>query len=149
MTIQERLTEDLGVSMKAGDTAKTSLLRLLRSAMKNEEIRVGHPLSDDEALKVLQREAKQRRDSIDQYRTAGRTELAAAEEAELVLIQGYLPQLMDESELAAVIDEVITEQGATQPAQMGAVIGAVMQRVGARAEGGVVSRLVKERLSAS
>lgn len=147
MTIVEQLTEDMKVSMKAGDTGRTGVLRLLRGAMKNEQIKAGHELSDDEALKVLQREAKQRRDSIEAYRGAGRTDLAEHEEAELVVISGYLPEVMSEDELAKVVDEAIAETGATDVKQMGAVIGAVMKRVGARAEGGAVSKLVRERLA--
>jgi len=146
MTIAEQITQDLTASMKAGDTARTGTLRLLRAAFKNEEIKLGHTLSDDESLKVLQREAKQRRDSIDQYRAAQRPELAEREEAELEIIQTYLPQPLSEDELRAIVAEVATAQG--DGAQMGAVIGAVMQRVGARAEGGTVSRLVRERLGA-
>ena len=146
MTIAEQITQDLTASMKAGDTARTGTLRLLRAAFKNEEIKLGHTLSDDESLKVLQREAKQRRDSIDQYRAAQRLELAEREEAELEIIQTYLPQPLSEDELRAIVAEVATAQG--DGAQMGAVIGAVMQRVGARAEGGTVSRLVRERLGA-
>ncbi len=148
MIITDQLTEDMKISMKTGDTAKTGVVRLLRGAMKNEEIKLGHPLSDDEALKVLQREAKQRRDSIEQYRAASRNDLVATEEAELTVIQEYLPQPLSESELVALVDEVIAAQGATDMKQMGAVVGAVMQRVGARAEGGTVSRLVREKLGA-
>lgn len=143
MNIAERLMQDLATSMKAGDTDKTGVLRLLRSSLKNEQIKAGHELSDDEAMKVLQREAKQRRDSIEQYRSAGREDLAAKEEFELTIVDDYLPQALSEDELRTIIDEVV---GENTEAQMGAVIGAVMQRVGARAEGGTVSRLVRERL---
>lgn len=143
MNIAERLMQDLATSMKAGDADKTGVLRLLRGSLKNEQIKLGHELSEAEALKVLQREAKQRRDSIEQYRSAGREDLAAKEEAELVVVNEYLPQALSEEELKAIIDEVAA---GIEGAQMGAVIGVVMQRVGARAEGGTVSRLVRERL---
>jgi uncharacterized protein YqeY len=145
--ITEQLTEDMKTSMKAGETERTGVIRLLRGAFKNEEIKVGHPLDDAEALKVLQREAKQRRDSIEAYRMAGRDDLRAIEEAELVIIATYLPEAMSDEELAAVVDAVATELGADMK-QMGQVIGAVMKQVGARADGGAVSRLVRERLSA-
>jgi uncharacterized protein YqeY len=135
-------------SMKAGDAQRTGVLRLMRGALKNEEIKLGHALDEPEAMKVVQREAKQRRDSIAAYREAGREDLAAREEAELAVVQGYLPEALSDAELAQVVDEVIAETGASQPAQMGAVIGGVMKRVGARADGGVVSRLVREKLSA-
>jgi uncharacterized protein YqeY len=97
---------------------------------------------------VLQREAKQRRDSIEQYEAAGRTELAATERTELAIIAAYLPQPLSESELSAIVDEVIASVGATDMKQMGAVVGAVLTRTGARAEGGAVSKLVREKLGA-
>lgn len=147
MTIAERLTEDMKASMKAQDADRTGVLRLLRGSLKNEEIKVGHQLSEEEALKVLQREAKQRRDSVEAYQSAGRTDLAEREEAELTVIKGYLPEVMSEDELAKVVDEVIAETGATDAKQMGAVIGGVLKRVGARADGAVVSKLVREKLA--
>lgn len=146
MSIIEQLNQDMKASMLAGDTERTGVLRLLRSSMKYEEIKVGHPLSDDEALKVLQREAKQRRDSIDAYRTAGRDDLLAVEEAELKVIAAYLPVALSKDELAKVVDEVVTQLGATDIKQMGQVIGAVMKRVGATADGGAVSQAVRSRL---
>lgn len=147
MSTVEQLTEDMKASMKAGDQERTGVLRLLRGALKNEEIKSGHPLSEDEALKVLQREAKQRRDSIVAYQGAGRTDLADKEEAELAVVSEYLPETMSESELANVVDEVVAETGASGMAQMGQVMGAVMKRVGPKADGATVSRLVKEKLS--
>ena len=147
MTIAEQLTEDMKSSMKAQDADRTGVLRLLRGSLKNEEIKVGHGLSDDEALKVLQREAKQRRDSVEAYQAAGRTDLADREEAELKVIKCYLPEVMSDDELAKVVDEVVAETGATDAKQMGAVIGAVLKRVGARADGAAVSKLVREKLA--
>jgi uncharacterized protein YqeY len=134
-------------SLKAGDQERTGVIRLLRGAMKNEEIKTGHALSEDEALKVLQREAKQRRDSIEAFQAAGRTDLADKERTELAIVSEYLPQAMSEAELAKVVDEVVAEIGASGMAQMGQVMGAVMKRVGAQADGATVSRLVKEKLS--
>jgi uncharacterized protein YqeY len=147
VTIVEQLTEDMKSSMKAGEAARTGVLRLLRGAMKNEEIKAGHPLSDEEALKVLQREAKQRRDSMTAYEQAGRLELKDQEERELAVISSYLPTALSEEQVSEVVDQVIADLGATDMKQMGAVIGAVMKRVGAQAEGGQVSRLVKEKLA--
>lgn len=148
MTTLETLTEDMKTSMKAGDAARTGVLRLLRGALKNEEINAGHVALDESgAMKVLQREAKQRRDSIEAYRAAGRQDLLAQEELELGIIASYLPEAMSETELASVVDEVITELGATDAKSMGQVMGAVMARVGAKADGGAVSRLVRARLT--
>lgn len=147
MTIREKITEDMKASMKAGDADRTGVLRLLRGSFKNEEIKLGHTLDEAEVLKVLQREAKQRRDSISAYNEAGRPELAEREEAELGVVSTYLPEAMSEDELKSVVAEVVTELGATGLAQMGVVIGGVMKRVGARADGGTVSRLVREKLA--
>lgn len=148
MTISEQLLIDMKSSMLSGDSERTGVLRLLRAALKNEEIKLGHELSADEALKVLTREAKQRRDSIEAYKTAARDDLMAQEEVELAVISGYLPTAMTEGELVEVIDAVVARLGATDAKQMGQVIGAVMAEVGAKADGGAVSRLVKARLSA-
>ncbi len=134
-------------SMKSGDAERTGVLRLLRSAFKNEEIKIGHELDEAEAMKVLQREAKQRRDSIAAYQSAGRADLQATEEAELEVISAYLPAAMSEEDLTKLVDEVVAETGATSPAQMGQVIGAVMKRAGAAADGAMVARVVKGRLS--
>jgi uncharacterized protein YqeY len=146
--ISERLTEDMKSSMRAGDSERTGTLRLLRGALKNEEIKSGHALDEDEATKVLVREAKQRRDSIEAYSQANRTDLVETEEKELAIISEYLPQAMSEDEVRKLVDEVSAEMGATDMKQMGSVIGAVMKRAGAAADGGMVSRLVKEKLSA-
>lgn len=148
MKISEQLLEDMKSSMKAGDTERTGVLRLLRGALKNDEIKQGHVLNEDEAMKVLVREAKQRRDSIDAYKSAGRDDLVAVEEAELKIISEYLPKAMTEDEIVAVVDEVVASLGANSPAQMGQVIGAVMAKVGAAADGATVSRLVRARLAA-
>ncbi len=147
MTIAQQLTEDMKVSMKAGQADRTGTLRLLRAAVKNEEIKLGHLLEEAEVLKLLQREAKQRRDSIAAYRGAGREDLAGREEMELAIVQEYLPETMPDDELARVVDEVIAGMGQVGVAQKGMVIGEVMKRVGARADGGVVARLVSQRLA--
>lgn len=147
MTISEQLLTDMKSSMIAGDSERTGVLRLLRGALKNEEIKAGHELSEDEAMKVLTREAKQRRDSIDAFKEAGRDDLIAQEELELAVISGYLPSPLTADELTAIVDEVVTDLGATDMKQMGQVIGAVMAKVGASADGGSVSQAVKARLS--
>jgi uncharacterized protein len=134
-------------SMKAGQAERTGVLRLLRGSLKNEQIRVGHELDSAEVLKVLQREAKQRRDSIEAYQAAGRNDLVEREQAELSVVSEYLPEAMSEQELKGVVSEVVAETGANSSAQMGVVVGAVMKRVGARADGATVARLVREKLA--
>ncbi len=146
MSLMQQLDQDLTTAMKGGDAARTGVIRLIKNGFKNEQIKLGHDLSEDEALKVVAREAKQRRDSIEQYLKANRKDLADAEQAELEIINSYLPKQMDEKELGIIVDSVIAETGASGPAQMGQVIGAVMQKVAGAADGAAVSNLVRARL---
>jgi uncharacterized protein YqeY len=146
MSLIQQLDQDLAAAMREAVVSRVTVLRLLKSSLKNEQIKLGHELSEPEVMKVLQREAKQRRDSIKQYDEGGRQDLADSERHELEIIQAYLPQPMDEAELAQLVDVVVTEINATSVAEMGVVMGAVMQRTAGRADGGTVSRLVKQRL---
>lgn len=143
----ERIQSDLVTAMKERDEATTAVLRLLKSGLGNEKIKLGHELTDDEVLKVLQREAKQRRDSIEAYTQGGRVDLADAEKAELEIIVGYLPQQLSEEEVGKLVDQAIAETGAADVGQMGIVIGKVMAQASGQADGATVSRLVKARLS--
>ena len=147
MALADQINEDLITSMKEGVASRVAVLRLIKSSLKNEQIKLGHELSEAEVLKVVQKEAKQRKDSITQYRDAKREDLATAEEAELEIINAYLPQQMDESELVQLVDDVIKETDTTDMTQMGVVIGAVMQRAAGRADGATVSHAVRKRLS--
>ena len=146
MNTDSQITQDMATSMKAGDAQRTGVLRLLRAAFKNEQIKLGHELAQDEVLKVLQREAKQRRDSIQAYQEAHRPELAAVENEELVIIAQYLPRPLSADELVAIVDTVISETSASGPGAMGGVIKEVVARAGARADGGTVAKVVRERL---
>ena len=146
MELIQQIDTDLAASMKEGLTARTAVLRLIKNSLKNEQIKLRRDLTEPESLKVLQREAKQRKDSINQYTQAHRQDLADSEQLELDIIQSYLPQLMDEEELNALINGVMIDTNSTTMAEMGMVIGAVMQRAAGRADGAMVSRLVKERL---
>jgi uncharacterized protein YqeY len=147
MNVIEQIDLDVSTSMRAGTSVRTGTLRLLKSSFKNEQIKVGHELSGDEALKVLQREAKQRRDSIDAYENADRKDLANIEQSELDIIATYLPQPLSSIELSNIVSEVISELGNPGIAEMGRVIGAVMTRVGVRADGGSVAKAVREHLA--
>jgi uncharacterized protein YqeY len=147
MPLSAQIDQDLTTSMKEGQAVRTGTLRLIKNALKNEQIKLGHELTEAEVLKVLQREAKQRRDSITQYQAGNRADLADAEQQELAIIEAYLPDQMGETELAKLVETVISELGATGPAQMGAVIGAVMQRAGGRADGGAVATQVRQKLT--
>ncbi|MEO7617847.1 MAG: GatB/YqeY domain-containing protein [Candidatus Saccharibacteria bacterium] len=146
MTISEQLVADITASMKAGDSSRTSTLRLLKNAIKNEEIRTRQDVTNEDMMKILMREAKQRRDSIAAYEEAGRTELVAEEKAELEIIATYLPQPLSEDELNVIVAASIARLGATDIKLMGAVIADVMKESAGKAEGAEVSRLVKAAL---
>ncbi|HSX41240.1 MAG TPA: GatB/YqeY domain-containing protein [Candidatus Saccharimonadales bacterium] len=147
MPIVSQIESDLATAMKDGVADQVSVLRLIKNSLQAENKKLAHDLSDDEAIKVLQREAKQRKDSIDQYTKGGRRDLADAEQQELAIIESYLPEQMSEEELASLVDKVVAETGASGLAQIGVVIGAVMKEAGGAADGSTVSRLVRAKLT--
>lgn len=140
-----KIDQDIATAMKAGESDLVGVLRLLKTSLKNEAIKVGRDLSDDEAMVVLVREAKQRRDSITAYNDASRPELARVEQDELAMIEEYLPKQLGEDELKAMINEAVTAAG--EGAQMGQIIGVVKTKAGASADGALVAKLVRERLA--
>ena len=148
MSLQERLTEDMKAAMKAGEKETLGVIRRAIAAMKNARIDKKADLDEQDEIRVVRSMAKQYKESIEQFRAAGREDLATKEEAELAILAVYLPPEMDEAQLDAIIDEVITETGASTMKDMGTVIKAVMARTAGQAEGGVVSAKVKERLGA-
>jgi uncharacterized protein YqeY len=147
MTLKEQIDDDMKTAMKAQDTGRLSTVRMLKSALKNAEISFGHELSDAEALSVLGKQAKQRRDSIDQYKAGGRTDLADTEASELIIIETYLPAKLDEKALQELVGEAISEAGATSVSDMGKVIKIVMERAAGAADGKQVSEEVRKRLA--
>ncbi|MFM8394305.1 MAG: GatB/YqeY domain-containing protein [Acidobacteriota bacterium] len=147
MTFLERINEDLKTAMKNKEADLLSTLRMVKTALKNREIEKMAPLEDGEAIKVLQTLVKQRRDSAEQYRQAGRLELAEREMAEIAMIEGYLPAAVDEATIARLVDETIAEVGATSAKEMGLVMKGVMAKLaGQTVDGKVVNQLVKARL---
>lgn len=144
--IGERLDADLKDAMRAGDTTRRDAIRRARSALKNAEIEARAPLGDDAAVKVLRGIVKQHRESIDQFRAGGRDDLVAAEQAEMAVIEGYLPAQMDAAAIETVVGEVIAAEGAAGPADMGRVMKAVMSRVGGTADGKEVRVIVQRML---
>ena len=148
MSLQDRLTEDMKAAMKAGEKETLGVIRRAIAAMKNARIDKKADLDEQDEIRVVRSMAKQHKESIEQFRAAGREDLATKEEAELAILAVYLPPEMDEAQLDAIIDEVITETGASTMKDMGTVIKAVMARTAGQAEGGVVSAKVKERLGA-
>jgi len=148
MALKDRLDEDLKAAMREKDQLQLATIRGLKSAIKYREIELMKPLDDAGVLAVISTEIKRRRDSIEQYRAGNRADLADKEEAELRILQAYLPQQLGEDELRAKVDEAIAKVGAQGPKDMGAVMKALLPEVQGRAEGKAVSDMVKARLSA-
>ncbi len=150
-TIPDQVDADLKAAMRAGDVARRDALRLLRSAIKNAEIeRRGSdagPLDDRDIRGVIQRQIKQRRDSIEQFRKGHREDLAAKEEAEIAVFQAYLPPAMDEAAMRAAAAAVIAETGASGPKDMGKVMPAVLARVGESADRSALAAIVRQLLT--
>jgi len=147
-TIKARLTDDMKSAMKAGEKSRLATIRMLISAIKQREIDERREASDDEAMAILTKQAKQRRESIAQYESAGRDDLKAVEEAELAIIETYLPQPLSPEEIEAAVDEIIAAEQATDLSQMGTVMKAARERLAGRADMAVVSQVVRNRLSA-
>lgn len=146
MSLPERLSEDLKSAMKKRDTPKVSVIRLARSEIRNTEIAKGGPLTDQELIEVLARESKRRREAMEQFQKAGRTDLADKEAAELCILAEYLPQQLSEAEITGIAEEVIAELRATSKADKGKVMSALMQQVRGRADGKLVSQVVDRML---
>ena len=147
MPIQEQLTEDLKTAMKAQDLITKDTVRLIRAAMKNAEIEKRKELDDEGALDVLARMAKQYRDSITTYRDNGREDLAAREEAELEVLVRYLPEQLGEDDIRALVQQAVSELGASGPQDRGKVMGKLMPQLKGKADGSLVSRIVGELLT--
>lgn len=142
-----QLEADLASAAKARDQIRLSVLRLLKSALKNYEIEVGHDATPQEIMTVLQREAKKRQDSINQYGSANRQDLVDEEQAELEILEEYLPPKLSDEDLDKLVAQAIQETAASSPADMGKVMQAVMKLAGAGADGKVVIEKVKSALS--
>jgi uncharacterized protein YqeY len=150
MTISEQVQKDMTEAMKARDERRLSTLRMMRSTLKNKEIDKRAPLDDREAQQILQTMIKQRHDSIDAFVKGGRQELADKEQAEIVLIETYLPKAVGEAEITAAVKTTIAEMGAPTVKDMGTVMKNVMAKFaasGARVDGKVVSETVKRELT--
>jgi len=148
MSLTDQLTEAMKEAMKAKDSLRLNAIRLIRTAVKNREIEARETLDDQQVIGVLSTLVKQRRESAQVYRDNGREELAAKEEAELTVIQEFLPAQLDEAELQAIIAAAVEETGASSLKDMGKVMKLVTGRTTGRADGRLVSELVKARLSA-
>ncbi|HDH00345.1 MAG TPA: GatB/YqeY domain-containing protein [Nitrospirae bacterium] len=146
MSISEKIADDLKEALKAGDKSKLSVLRLVKSAMKNKEIEKRASLTDEDVYAILRSFVKRSRESIGQFSKAGRTELVEKEKEELSILQGYLPEQLEEDDLRKIIKDIIEEAGASGPGDMGKVMKSVMAKVKGQADGRLVNRIVGEML---
>ncbi len=142
------LQESVNAALKAGDKERVAALRMIVCELQKEAKQAGQELDEAAELLVLRRELKRRQESIEAFRAGGREDLIAHEEFATQIIEGLLPKQMDETELAGLVEQAITETGATSVRDMGKVMASVMAKGGVRVDGKVASRLVKERLSA-
>lgn len=146
MSASERIQQDVKTAMRERDRPRLGALRMLGAALKNGEIEAGRPLEEQEEQTILRRQLKQREESAEAFRKAGREDQAAAEAAEAAVVRDYLPQPLSPEELQKIVDAAIQETGATGMRDMGRVMGRATQLSDGRAEGRELSALVKERL---
>jgi uncharacterized protein YqeY len=146
VSIADQIQQDTRSAMKERDRDRVGALRMLGAALKNGEIEAGRPLTEDEELVVLRRQLKQREESAEAFRRAGREEQAASEAAEAEIVRRYLPQPLSAEELERIVDTAISETGARGMKDMGAVMGRAMALAGGRAQGGELAPLVRGRL---
>jgi uncharacterized protein YqeY len=144
--LKAQIIDDMKAAMKGGEKARLGVIRLITAAIKQREVDERIELDDEKVLIVLDKMVKQRRDSIKQYTDAGREDLAAIEEAEVEIIQTYLPAALSEDEIAAIVEAAFAQTGASSMADMGKVMGIVKPQVQGRGDMGVVSGIVKQKL---
>jgi uncharacterized protein YqeY len=149
MSLKDRLTEDMKQAMKEKDAGKLrlSVIRMVRASIKNVEIDRHKELTDEEVLEVLAKEVKLRRDALEDFKKGNRPDLVAGLEQEIVILMAYLPQQLSQEEVRALVAEAIAQTGAAGAKDMGKVMSALMPKVKGRADGKLVSNLVKEMLN--
>lgn len=146
MSVAEQIQQDTKAAMKERDRTRVAALRMLGAALKNGEIEAGRPLEEQEEQTILRRQLKQREESAEAFRKAGREEQAASEAAEAEIVRVYLPEPLSTEELEEIVNRAVEETGATGMRDMGAVMGRAMDLAGGRAEGRELSALVRNRL---
>ena len=146
MTLQEKIEKDFLAAYKAKEEVRVAVLRMLKTAAKNRQVDLKRPLTDEETLEVIARQVKQRLESIEQFRKAGREELAAREEAEMAVLTAYLPRQLTAQETEAAVEAAVAEVGASSPKEMGKVMQALMARHKGRIDGKLAGELVKKKL---
>jgi len=150
MNLKQKLQEELKQSMLARDVLKTSVLRMVISAINYYEIKkggAGYEATDEDVLSVIQKEVRQRKDSIEQFQKGRRQDLVDKETEELELLQKYLPPQMSEEEIKSLVKETIAKTAASSMSDIGKVMGALMPKVKGKADGAIISKIVKEQLS--
>ena len=147
MSVIARMEDDLRVAQKERDDPRRDALRLLLNALRSAEKELQRPLSEDEELQVLQRERKRRQEALEAFEAAGRDEQAEKEDYELDVLEEFMPDPLSEDDVERIVDDVIAEVGATSMRDLGRVMADVMPQVAGRADGSVVSQLVREKLA--
>ncbi|WP_053219126.1 GatB/YqeY domain-containing protein [Virgibacillus senegalensis] len=148
MSLVEHLNQDMKQAMKNKDKQTLSVIRMVKASLQNEAIKLGKDeLSEEEELTVLSRELKQRKDSLQEFKEAGRDDLAEKLDDEIKVLQAYMPKQLTEEELEQIVQETIQEVGATSKKDMGSVMSAIMPKVKGQADGSQVNRLVQKHLS--
>ncbi len=148
MSLLERLNDDMKQAMKNKEKDKLSVIRMLKSSLQNEGIKLQkQELTADEELTVLSRELKQRKDSLQEFQNAGRDDLVEKTRTEINYVEVYMPQQLSEEEVSAIVQETIAAVGATSKADMGKVMGALMPKVKGKADGSLVNKLVQQHLT--
>lgn len=146
-TLAERLLADLQEAVRTSDVTRREVIRFLRAEIKNREIDKGRPLTDDEIVEVIRRQIKMRREAIEQFRQGGRQDLVEREEAQIRVLESYLPQQLSPEELLELARAVVREVGATGPRDMGRVMPVLRERVGPRAEGRAIAEAAQRALA--
>lgn len=147
VSILDQLNQDMKQAMKDKEALKLSVIRMLKAALKNEEIHQGRTLTEDDELAILTRELKQRQDSLHEFEKAGRSDLAEKNRLEIEVVKSYLPEELSEDELREMIREAISQVSATSKKDMGKVMSILMPKVKGRADGKLVNQMVSELLS--
>ncbi len=147
MTIKEKLKADMIAAMKSKEKERLDTIRFVQAAVKRVEVDTRKDLDDAALIGILSNLSKQRKDSIEQFRKGGREDLATKEEAELKILQSYMPEQMSASDLETIVVAAIQESGAKTPREMGAVMKLVMAKTAGRAEGSAISDMVKKKLT--
>lgn len=147
MSLKARITDDMKAAMRAGEKDRLGVIRLILAALKQREVDERIELDDAQVLVILEKMLKQRRDSIEQYSSANREDLAAVERAEVAVIQTYLPAALSAEEIEQIVARAVADSGASSPRDMGKVVALVKPQVAGRADMGQVSQLIKAKLA--